>query len=587
MPEIQARPVTENTFATFDGTELFYRHWPAQAPEPRGAIVMLHRGHEHSGRMAHIPDELNLPDFSFFAWDARGNGRSPGPRGDSPGVDASIRDVDAFVRHLSETYAIPMENIVVLAQSVGAVLAAAWAHDYAPGIRALILGSPAFGVKLYVPFARQGIALWQKIRGNFFVNSYVKAHYLTHDPARVDSFKNDPLITRPISARMLTGLLDTGDRIVDDAGAITMPVQLFISGADWVVRHRPQHVFYNRLNGPFNERHVMPEFFHDTFGEKEREKVYSPMRAFIEKVFAMAPYRPDLSRAHLQSPSATRQKWLESPYPPMSPKGLCYALAVKLLRFPGRLSDGVKLGLETGFDSGSTLDYVYRNSPSGSNFLGRLIDRVYLNSPGWTGIRVRREQLEETLLLAAKLLREKGLPVRVMDIAAGHGRYIVNALKRMDGGWESALLRDYSPANMEKGEKLIRDEHLAGKARFELGDAFDGTSIAAVEPKPTLAVVSGLYELFPDNALLRESLKGIAAAVPAGGFLAYTNQPWHPQQEYIARVLTSHRQGASWVMRCRSQQEMDQLVADAGFAKISQLVDPQGIFTVSLAVRTA
>lgn len=42
----------ELTFTTHDGVELFYRHWPAEGT-PRGAIVMLHRGHEHSGRMAH------------------------------------------------------------------------------------------------------------------------------------------------------------------------------------------------------------------------------------------------------------------------------------------------------------------------------------------------------------------------------------------------------------------------------------------------------------------------------------------------------------------------------------------------------
>ncbi len=75
-----------------------------------------------------------------------------------------------------------------MAQSVGAVLVAAWAHDYAPRIRAMVLASPAFKVKLYVPFARQGLALLQKLRGNFFVNSYVKAQFLTHDPPRIASY---------------------------------------------------------------------------------------------------------------------------------------------------------------------------------------------------------------------------------------------------------------------------------------------------------------------------------------------------------------------------------------------------------------
>jgi len=58
-------------------------------------------------------------------------------------------------------------------------------------------------------------------------------------------------------------------------------------------------------------------------------------------------------------------------------------------------------------------------------------------------------------------------------------------------------------------------------------------------------------------------------------------------KELIARALTSHRGGQAWVMRRRTQQEMDQLVAAAGFVKCEQRVDEWGIFTVSIARRSA
>jgi hypothetical protein len=97
--------------------------------------------------------------------------------------------------------------------------------------------------------------------------------------------------------------------------------------------------------------------------------------------------------------------------------------------------------------------------------------------------------------------------------------------------------------------------------------------------------VSGLYELFPDNAPVRTSLQGLADAIEPGGLLVYTCQPWHPQLELIARALTSHRGGHAWVMRRRTQAEMDQLVANAGFRKFDQRIDEWGIFTVCLARR--
>jgi alpha-beta hydrolase superfamily lysophospholipase len=78
--------------------------------------------------MAHLVDELDLPDFAFFAWDPRGHGRSPGERGYSPSIAASVRDVQDFVDHIGVSYGIRSEDMAVVAQSVGAVLIAAWAQ---------------------------------------------------------------------------------------------------------------------------------------------------------------------------------------------------------------------------------------------------------------------------------------------------------------------------------------------------------------------------------------------------------------------------------------------------------------------------
>jgi hypothetical protein len=173
--------------------------------------------------------------------------------------------------------------------------------------------------------------------------------------------------------------------------------------------------------------------------------------------------------------------------------------------------------------------------------------------------------------------------VQLLDIAAGHGRYALQALQRNIAPGDQALLRDFSELNVRQGSQLIRDMGLEHAVRFEQGDAFQRQSLAAVQPRPTLAIVSGLYELFPDNTPVRESLAGLADAVELGGYLAYTGQPWHPQLEMIARVLASHRNGKPWIMRRRTQAEMDALVAAAGFRKITQLTDEWGIFTVSLA----
>lgn len=575
----------EKYFTTADNTQLFYRYRPAKDGSQDKAIVLFHRGHEHSGRMMFVADELGFDDFAYFAWDARGHGLSPGERGDSPSLGTSVSDIQDFIQHIGREYGIQPENIAVIAQSVGAVLVSTWLHDYAPKIRCAVLASPAFKVKLYVPFARAGLKLMYKWRGNFFVNSYVKAHYLTHNKARQDSYNNDPLIARAISVRILLGLYDAADRVVADAQAITTPIQLLISGSDWVVHHQPQHDFYNRLGSHIKERHVLDGFYHDTLGEEQREAAFKEMCRFIRERFNQPLSAVDVTQAHIHSQSRIEADELATPLSPYSPRGAFWAAYRWLMKLGANWSEGLRIGKETGYDSGSTLDYVYRNEPQGTNKFGLMVDKNYLNAIGWRGIRQRKVNIGKAIYMAMAKLHQAGKPVHVLDIASGHGRYVLDALTE-ESLPDSVRLRDYSPINVAAGRKLIEEHNLQQVVTFDEVNAYDRSNYRDLSPRPTLGIVSGLHELFADNDLILNSIYGFGDAIESGGYLIYTGQPWHPQLELIARCLTSHKEGSpDWVMRRRSQQEMDQLVEKAGFEKIHQWIDEDGIFTVSLAVK--
>lgn len=117
---------------------------------------------------------------------------------------------------------------------------------------------------------------------------------------------------------------------------------------------------------------------------------------------------------------------------------------------------------------------------------------------------------------------------------------------------------------------------------FELKDAFDPKSYEDSKQTSNVAVASGLYELFSDNSKVLTSLRGIASSLEKGGYLICTGQPWHPQIEMIARTL-SNRDGQPWIMRRRTQFELNDLLAEAGFKRIDSRVDSFGIFTVTIA----
>ena len=562
--------------ASWDGMELFYRAWVPEKPTNK-ALLLFHRGHEHSGRWQGVVEMLGLEDVAIFAWDARGHGRSPGPPGSAENLTAIVKDVDAFVRHVSGQYAVPVENMIVMAHSVGAVSVAAWVHDYAPMIRAMILATPAFRVRLYVPFAVPLLRLKGMLMGPSYVKSYVKASMLTHDPEQAAFYRQDKLIFREIAENVLLDLYDTSTRLLADAGAIQTPTLILGAGSDWVVSLEAQREFFHGLSSPVKRMHVFPSAYHAIFHEKDRQRVVERAREFILERFAQPTVYPSLIDA-----DQSGYTWEE--YERLRLRGgIQFAPVRAAMKTVGRLSEGVKLGWRYGFDSGLALDYVYRNHPQGLTKLGRAIDYSYLNSIGWRGIRQRKVNLESLLRTVIEKTHAEGRPVRILDIASGGGRYVLETMGSLQHIPMSARLRDYKAENVDAVLQLAQRFGLKNIA-VQQADAFDRASLANLDPRPTVGIVSGLYELFPSNGMVLNSLLGLADAIEPGGYLVYTNQPWHPQMEFIARVLTN-REGEPWIMRRRTQAEMDQLTLAAGFEKLAMETDPWGIFTVSIARR--
>lgn len=574
---------SELKHALADGTELFYRAWMTKGAKATRAVVLFHRGHEHSGRFHELVRSLAGEGTAIFAWDQRGHGRSPGVRGDAPSFQTLVRDAEHFVRGVSERHGVPIEDMAVVGHSVGAVIAAAWVHDYAPPIRCMALVTPALRIKLYVPLAVPGLRVLRKVRGvkpGAFIKSYVRSGMLTHDPVEAKAYDADPLIAKSISVNILLGLHDTATRLIADAKAIRTPTLVLSAGSDWVVELGAQRKFFERLGSPVKKMEVYPGFHHAVLHEQGRERAIAAIKGFVDEHFA--------KQGRVSGSGAAVAQHDGAPELPGAVTKLGYSITALALKTAGKMSRGIALGWSSGFDSGRSLDHVYRNKAEGATFIGRMMDRAYLDSPGWTGIRARKVNIEALLARAIRETRDVGKPVRILDLAAGPGRYVMDAIARekakVGGGEITAILRDRDEKGLAEGRVIAVQMGLTESVRHEAGDAFDAASIKSASPRPTVAIVSGLYELFPGNEMILRSLTALHETVEDGGWLIYTNQPWHPQLAFIANVLIN-REGKPWIMRCRSQAEMDALAASAGFKKVAMETDEEGIFTVSLARR--
>lgn len=565
------------TFASFDNSELFYREWEHEDTVWNGRVILLlHRGHEHSGRLESIASHKVFAGYKIFSYDNRGHGYTEAKT--EYEFMNLVRDLDSFASYVSSKLDVGMENIFVVANSVAGVVASTWVHDFAPHIAGVALVAPAFKIKLYFPFAKEFLKLAIRFKPELNIKSYVKSKFLTHNQAEQEKYNSDTLITPNIPASQLTTLLDTAQRIVSDAHMITTPAFVISAGSDYVVDSKVQGDFYANLSSNTKKYLYLDNFYHGILYENGHEKVLEQIEEFITQCFALEPNKSTQSMID----DAIKFTQREKDHIAYGSLPLCssisYAIQRLSMKYMGSLSDGMAIGKKYGFDSGVTLDYVYKNIPSGKGRIGKQIDKNYLNSIGWRGIRQRKANMIQAISEKIHTLKAQGKEVSILDIAGGPARYLAEVATQ--NREIKIKVRDYQIQNVQEGEALAKELGLEN-ITYEQCDAFDSASYS-MDERPNIIIISGIFELFSDNYLIENAIRGVSSLLSDDGYLLYTGQPWHPQLEQIANVLGNH-QNQKWVMRRRGQYELDYLFSKYGFTKESMRIDDYGIFTVSSA----
>ena len=558
-------------FNTFDGNKIFYRTWNFE--KNKKTLIIIHRGHEHSERLSELAQDEKFLKYNIFAYDLRGHGYTETKT--SPNAMDYVRDLASFVNHIKNEYQIKEEDIFIVANSIGGVILSAYIHDFAPNIAGIALLAPAFEIKLYIPFARELVILLTKIKKDAKVMSYVKAKVLTHDVEEQNKYNSDKPINKEINARLLIDLADMGKRLVEDSMAIELPTIIFSAEKDYVVKNSAQKKFFLNLSSKKREFVELENFYHGIIFEKERQKVYKMLDDFIQDVFKNQNTELDISPREFSRKEYERIALEEYP---LNEK-IFYSIQKFSMKTFGFLSKGMSLGLKYGFDSGISLDYIYKNQANGKLLIGKFMDRFYLNQIGWAGVRERKKNLLALIEEKINNLGEEN--VKVLDVAGGTGNYLFD----IKGKYPKVeiLINEFKKSNIEVGEEVIKKNNLENIS-FVNYDCFDKKTYKKINYTPNIVIISGVFELFEDNNMLENTISGVAEILDKNGAIIYTGQPWHPQLKQIALVLNSHKgNNKSWLMRRRSEKELDSLFEKYNLKKERMLIDNNGIFTVSLA----
>ena len=266
---------------------------------------------------------------------------------------------------------------------------------------------------------------------------------------------------------------------------------------------------------------------------------------------------------------------LQQPLPEYSSKDIYYKLISLLLRSLGTMSEGINIGYKYGFDSGNIMNYIYENQPHGSFYVGKAIDRAFLNQKTCKAFRSIK-QIQKDFILSYLEQRRDQTTV-IADLASGKADYIYDVIKESDSNVK-VLLRDINENTLMESSSIAEKLGLTENINYELGDALDLDSLKNISPKPDLVIEVGLYGIIHDDEKIRIHLKELKEILDPDSLL-FNVQTYNEQIELIARSLIN-QDGDPCVWHLRSAEQVIEWAEEAGFKEPNIVMDPYDIYAV-------
>ncbi|HIS89333.1 TPA: class I SAM-dependent methyltransferase family protein [Candidatus Avigastranaerophilus faecigallinarum] len=245
----------------------------------------------------------------------------------------------------------------------------------------------------------------------------------------------------------------------------------------------------------------------------------------------------------------------------------------------GQLSNGINLASKEGFTSGKMLDYIYKNEPTGKLGIGKLIDKIYLNHPGWQDVRTRKQNLVANLKEAVDLtLQEKG-SARICDVASGPARYIIETLESYKDKAVTAELRDIDIRWLLEAKEAAESRGI--NIEYKTANALEDNDFS-FEKQPDIMVASGFYDWFDDKEIIKKSMSLIYKALPQNGYFVFSIQAGHVALSLTNKIFkdfNNHQlKMVTWDMDI-----INSILKEIGFAVILTRSDDKGHYPVLLA----
>ncbi|MBN1138028.1 MAG: lysophospholipase [Anaerolineae bacterium] len=268
----------EGFFQGVRGTRIFHQRWLPDG-EPKAALLIVHGLGEHSGRYTNVVNHLVPLGYALYGLDHLGHGKSEGTREFVERFEDYTDTLDIYRGMVSQAQ--PGKPLILYGHSLGGLIATTYLLDHQAGLAGAVLSAPLSRVP-------ENVSAMTITMGRLLSRLAPKVGVLpldaaavSRDPAVVQAYIDDPLVFHgKTPARLAAEMMRAMQRVMAEAGKITLPVMIFQGSADRLDPGDGEFL-YNSVGSADKTLKVYEGLYHETHNEPERATVLHDVEEWL------------------------------------------------------------------------------------------------------------------------------------------------------------------------------------------------------------------------------------------------------------------------------------------------------------------
>jgi alpha-beta hydrolase superfamily lysophospholipase len=146
------------------------------------------------------------------------------------------------------------------------------------------MSSPALNAGMN-RFQKFLVSVLPKIAPDLRVGNGVKPQFISHDPAVVAAYRNDPLVHDRISARLARFIADAGPKTLALAPQWTVATLLLYAGDDRLLNPQGSRDFSAAAPKQVVTAKCFEDLYHEIFNERDAAPVFAELKRWLDARF--------------------------------------------------------------------------------------------------------------------------------------------------------------------------------------------------------------------------------------------------------------------------------------------------------------